>query len=30
VNKEAIEKTLGSILKSSEDISMVKTDLISF
>jgi MoxR-like ATPase len=29
INKEAIEKTLGSVLKSTEDISMVKTDLVS-
>jgi MoxR-like ATPase len=29
VNKEAIDKTLGSILKSAEDISMVKADLLS-
>jgi MoxR-like ATPase len=29
INKEAIEKTLGSVLKSTEDISMVKTDLVT-
>ncbi|HLO83015.1 MAG TPA: MoxR family ATPase [Chitinophagaceae bacterium] len=30
VNKEAIDKTLGSILKSTEDIALVKADLIAF
>ncbi len=30
VNKEAIDKTLGSILKSTEDIAMVKADLIAY
>jgi MoxR-like ATPase len=29
INKEAIEKTLGSVLKSTEDISLVKTDLVT-
>jgi MoxR-like ATPase len=30
VSKEAIDKTLGSVLKSTEDIALVKRDLISF
>jgi MoxR-like ATPase len=30
VNKEAIDKTLGSVLKSTEDIALVKTDLMSY
>jgi MoxR-like ATPase len=30
VSKEAIDKTLGSVLKSTEDIALVKGDLISF
>lgn len=29
VNKEAIDKTLGSVLKSTEDIALVKRDLMS-
>lgn len=29
VNKEAIDKTLGSVLKSTEDIALVKTDLVT-
>jgi MoxR-like ATPase len=30
VNKEAIDKTLGSVLKSTEDIALVKSDLMSY